>query len=351
MMLNYLCFWLICQVFAAYPALSPPLLRIWKNGPRYGIVFRIKKRKEPPFFFTRPYMEKQSKKAWLYLLPAIAFLGVFMIYPLIDVFIYSFEEGYNSASQTYFGVGLYNYSYVLRDPYFLQALKNTFLLVIITVPVSTSLALVISLALSSIKKLRNLFQTVYFLPYVTNTLAVGLVFMILFKKTAYTDGLVNLMINWFGGESVDFISGLYWAKMFVLSFYTIWVVMPFKVLILTSALASVDETYYNAARIDGASGFTMFTRITLPMISPMIFYLVITGFIGAFKAYSDAVALFGTDLNASGMNTIVGYIYDMLYGNSGGYPSYASAAAILLFAVVLTITCINLMISKKHVHY
>ena len=296
-------------------------------------------------------MEKQSKKAWLYLLPAMAFLGVFMIYPLIDVFVYSFEEGYNSASQTFFGVGLYNYSYVLRDPYFLQALKNTFLLVIITVPLSTSLALVISLALSSIEKLRNLFQTVYFFPYVTNTLAVGLVFMILFKKTPYTEGLVNLMINLFGGKSVDFISGPYWAKMFVLSFYTVWIVMPFKVLILTSALASVDETYYNAARIDGATGAAMFTRITLPMISPMIFYLVITGFIGAFKAYSDAVALFGTDLNAAGMNTIVGYIYDMLYGNSGGYPSFASAAAILLFAIVLTITCINLMISKKHVHY
>ena len=296
-------------------------------------------------------MEKQSKKAWLYLLPAMAVLGVFMIYPLIDVFVYSFEEGYNSASQTFFGVGLYNYSYVLRDPYFLQALKNTFLLVIITVPLSTSLALVISLALSSIEKLRNLFQTVYFLPYVTNTLAVGLVFMILFKKTPYTEGLVNLMINLFGGKSVDFISGPYWAKMFVLSFYTVWIVMPFKVLILTSALASVDETYYNAARIDGATGAAMFTRITLPMISPMIFYLVITGFIGAFKAYSDAVALFGTDLNAAGMNTIVGYIYDMLYGNSGGYPSFASAAAILLFAIVLTITCINLMISKKHVHY
>ena len=296
-------------------------------------------------------MEKQSKKAWLYLLPAMAFLGVFMIYQLIDVFVYSFEEGYNSASQTFFGVGLYNYSYVLRDPYFLQALKNTFLLVIITVPLSTSLALVISLALSSIEKLRNLFQTVYFLPYVTNTLAVGLVFMILFKKTPYTEGLINLLINLFGGKSVDFISGHYWSKMFVLSFYTLWIVMPFKVLILTSALASVDETYYNAARIDGATGAAMFTRITLPMISPMIFYLVITGFIGAFKAYSDAVALFGTDLNAAGMNTIVGYIYDMLYGNSGGYPSFASAAAILLFAIVLTITCINLMISKKHVHY
>ena len=139
--------------------------------------------------------------------------------------------------------------------------------------------------------------------------------------------------------------------MFVLSFYTIWVVMPFKVLILTSALASVDQTYYNAAKIDGTSRLRMFTKITLPIISPTLFYLIITGFIGAFKAYSDAVALFGTDLNAAEMNTIVGYIYDMLYGNSGGYPSYASAAAILLFAIVLTITCINLQVSKKHVHY
>ena len=296
-------------------------------------------------------MENKNWKGWLYLLPAMLFLGVFMVYPLIDVLIYSFEEGYNSASQTMFGVGLYNFEYVLHDPYFLQALKNTFILVIITVPVSTGIALLISLGLSSIRKLRNLYQTIYFLPYVTNTLAVGLVFMILFKKTAYTDGLVNLLINWFGGESVDFIDGPYWAKMFVLCFYTIWVVLPFKILILTSALASVKQDYYNAAKIDGTSKFRMFTRITLPMISPMIFYLIITGFIGAFKAYSDSVALFGTDLNAAGMNTIVGYVYDMLYGNSGGYPSYASAAAILLFAIVLTITCINLLVSKKHVHY
>ena len=139
--------------------------------------------------------------------------------------------------------------------------------------------------------------------------------------------------------------------MFVLCFYTVWVVMPFKILILTSALASVDQTYYNAAKVDGTSKWRIFTRITLPMISPTLFYLIITGFIGAFKAYSDAVALFGTDLNAAEMNTIVGYIYDMLYGNAGGYPSYASAAAIILFTIVLTITCINLLVSKKHVHY
>lgn len=296
-------------------------------------------------------LSDSSLKGWLYLLPAMLFLIVFMVYPLIDVFIYSFEEGYNSASQTYFGVGGYNYSYVLHDPYFLQAVKNTFILVIITVPLSTGIALLISTGLNSIKPLRDLFQTVYFLPYVTNTLAVGLVFMILFKKTAYSDGLINLLITWFGGSSVDFIDGPYWAKMFVLCFYTIWVVMPFKILILTSALSSVNQEYYNAAKVDGTSKFRTFMRITLPMISPMIFYLIITGFIGAFKAYSDVVALFGTDLNAAEMNTIVGYVYDMLYGDSGGYPSYASAAAIILFTIVLTITCINLLISKKNVHY
>ncbi len=296
-------------------------------------------------------MRRNGFKAWLYLLPAMAFLAVFMVYPLIDVFIYSFEEGYNSASQTYYGVGLYNYSYVLHDPYFLQALKNTFILVVITVPLSTGIALLISVGLSSIKAVRNLFQTVYFLPYVTNTLAVGLVFMILFQKTPYTDGFVNLIIKFFGGEAIDFIDGPYWAKMFVLCFYTVWVVMPFKILILTTALASVKQSYYDSARVDGTSRLRTFTRITIPMISPSLFYLVITGFIGAFKAYSDAVAIFGVDLNAAGMNTIVGYVYDMLYGNSGGYPSYASAAAIILLAIVLTITCINLIVSKKHVHY
>lgn len=296
-------------------------------------------------------MNKQKSHAWLYLLPSLILLGIFMIYPLFDVLIYSFQEGYNSASQTYFGIGLYNYSYVLHDTYFLQAVKNTFLLVIITVPTSTLLALLISLALSSVKKIKDLYQTIYFLPYVTNTLAVGLVFMILFKKTAYSDGLINILIQFFGGNSVDFIDGPYWAKMLVMCIYTIWVVLPFKILILTSALASVDKNLYKAARVDGTSPFRTFWKITLPMIMPMISYLVITGFIGAFKAYSDEVAIFGTNLNAAGMNTIVGYVYDMLYGNSGGYPSYASAAALILFAIVLMITVINLLVSNRGIQH
>lgn len=292
-------------------------------------------------------IDRNNKKAWLYLLPALLLMAAFLFYPLIDVLIYSVEECYNFASQSYQGVGLYNFSYVLHDPYFLQAVENTFLLVIITVPVSTGLALLIATALSSIQKLRELYQTIYFLPYVTNTLAVGLVFMVLFQRTEYTDGLINLMLGLFGAGPIDFINGPHWAKMFVLCFYTIWVVMPFKILVLTSALASVNPDYYKAARVDGTPKLRIFTKITLPLISPMLFYLVITGFIGAFKAYSDAVALFGTDLNAAGMNTIVGYVYDMLYGESGGYPSYASAAAIILFAIVLTVTCINLLVSRK----
>lgn len=296
-------------------------------------------------------MEKQNLKAFLYLLPAFLFLAVFLIYPLIDVFVYSFEEGFSSASQSYFGIGWYNYDYVLHDPYFTRALLNTFILVIITVPISTGIALLIAFLLTRIEKFRSLFQTIYFLPYVTNTLAVGMVFMVLFKQTPYSEGFVNMLLHMVGLKGVDFIEGPYWAKMFVLCFYTIWIVMPFKILILTSALAGVNPLYYQAARVDGTKTSRIFWKITLPLISPSVFYLVITGFIGAFKAYSDAVALFGTNLNSAGMNTMVGYVFDMLYQDGGGYPSYASAAAIILFLIVLTITVINLMVSKKHVHY
>ena len=294
---------------------------------------------------------KNNWKAWLYLLPAIVFISVFMIYPLIDVCIYSVEENYSFASGEATGIGFSNFHHVLSDPYFVQALKNTFLIVIITVPLSTGISLLISLGLTSIRKLQNAFQTIYVLPYVTNTLAVGLVFMILFQDKERARGLVNQLIVMLGGTGVDFIDGPYWAKMFVMCFYTVWVVMPFKILIMTSALASVNQDYYKAAKVDGASSFRIFHKITLPMISSTGFYLIITGFIGAFKAYSDEVALFGTNLNAAGMNTIVGYVYDMLYGSSGGYPSYAAAAALILFAIVFTITYINLTVSKKTVQY
>lgn len=292
--------------------------------------------------------KKNNVKAWLYLLPALIFIGVFMVYPLIDVFIYSFEEKFEFVSQSYTGIGFYNYKFVLRDPYFLQAVANTFLVVIITVPLSTLIALLIAVGVNSIKAFQKVFQTIFFLPYVTNVIAVGLVFMIIFDVTPYTDGIFNMFLKIFKIGPIDFIDGPYAAKMFVLCFYIIWSVMPFKILVLIGALQSVKKDYYDAARIDQASKFTIFRRITVPQIAPYISYLVITGFIGAFKEYNDAVALFGTDLDSKGMNTIVGYVYSMLYNETGGYPSYASAAAIILFLIVLTITCINLMVNRKH---
>lgn len=292
--------------------------------------------------------KKNNMKAWLYLLPALIFIGVFMVYPLIDVFIYSFEEKFEFVSQSYTGIGFYNYKFVLRDPYFLQAVANTFLVVIITVPLSTLIALLIAVGVNSIKTFQKVFQTIFFLPYVTNVIAVGLVFMIIFDVTPYTDGIFNMFLKIFKISPIDFIDGPYAAKMFVLCFYIIWSVMPFKILVLIGALQSVKKDYYDAARIDQASKFTIFRRITVPQIAPYISYLVITGFIGAFKEYNDAVALFGTDLDSKGMNTIVGYVYSMLYNETGGYPSYASAAAIILFLIVLTITCINLMVNRKH---
>lgn len=295
-------------------------------------------------------MKKNNLKAWLYLLPAIILLTAFMLYPLIDVIIYSFEENFTFVSQTYTGVGFYNYKYVFSDPDFISALKNTFI-IIITVPISTIIAILLAACLNSIKPLKSLFQTIFFLPYVTNTLAVGLVFLIIFDKTPLNIGIANTILGWFNIEPVDFIKGPYWAKMFVLGFYIIWTVMPFKILVLVGAMQSVDKMYYDSARIDNASKLTIFRKITIPMISPMIAYLLITGFIGGFKEYNNAVALFGEDLNAQEMNTIVGYVYNMLYFETGGYPSYASAAAIILFAIILTITCINLLVSNKKVYY
>ena len=295
--------------------------------------------------------KKNNLKAWLYLLPALLFLGVFMLYPLVDVFVYSFEENYNFVTQKFTGIGFENYYFILSDDEFVKAIVNTFLLVIITVPLSTIIALLISAGLNAIKPLRKLFQTIFFLPYVTNALAVGLVFMILFDITPYSTGFVNNILSVFGVNAIDWIEGPYWAKMFVLCFYIIWNVMPFKILVLVGALQSVNKTQYEAAAVDGTPKWRVFLKITVPLISPMISYLVITGFIGAFKEYTNAVALFGTDLRDAGMNTIVGYVYDTLYSATGGYPSYASAAAIILLLIVMTITAINLLVSQKHVHY
>ena len=308
-------------------------------------------------------MENRSYKAWLYLLPAILFLGAFLVYPLIYVFIYSFEEGYNSASQTYFGIGSYNYSYVLHDPYFLQAVKNTFILVLFTVPVATGLALLISVGLNSIQKLRQLYQTVFFLPYVTNSIAIGMVFAAMFNivgnissgnEITSSMGIVNDILGFFGIDYVNWMSAgsEYWANIAVMVIYIVWNALPFKILILLGGLQSVNKQYYDAARVDSAPRWRVLTRITIPLLSPMLAYVIITGFIGGFKEYSSIVGIFGEGMgpadDAGRLNTMVGFIYDSLKTNSQGR---ASAAALILFGIILAVTLFNNKVIKKHTHY
>lgn len=295
--------------------------------------------------------QKESLKGWLYLLPSMLFLIAFMLYPLFDVFIYSFEENFNSVEKIYTGVGVANFRYIFNDYHFTDAIKNTMLIVIITVPLSTIISLLIAVGLNAIKPFKKIFQTIFFLPYVTNALAVGMVFMIIFKDTTNSYSIMNTILMHLGINPVDWLNGSYAAKMFVMCFYTIWNVMPFKILVLVGTLQSVNKTMYDAAKIDGTSKIRTFFKITVPMISPMLSYLVITGFIGAFKEYNNAIGLFGTKLNDVGMNTIVGCIYDYLYSEAGGFPGYAAAAAIVLFFIILTITAINLLISKKKEYY
>ena len=307
-------------------------------------------------------MEKNSLKAWLYLLPAIIFLGVFLVYPLIDVLIYSFEEGFNFAAQDFMGYGTYNYSYVLRDPYFIAALRNTLILVFITVPVSTGLALLISLGLSSIEKLRNLFQTVYFLPYVTNSIAIGIVFAAMFTMSTVknngetiivTAGIINDIIGVFGVKPIDWLGpqSTYAQNMFVMVVYIVWNALPFKILILLGGLQSVNKQYYDAAKVDGTSKVRTFTRITVPLLSPMIAYVIITGFIGGFKEYTSIVGVFGESMGPTGdayrLNTMVGYIYKYITQHQGR----ASAAALILFGIIFVVTLINLKVSSKKTQY
>jgi multiple sugar transport system permease protein len=268
------------------------------------------------------------------------------------------------VSGTYFGIGLYNYGYVLRDPYFLQAVKNTMILVFITVPVSTGLSLLVSIALSSIEKLRNLFQTIFFLPYVTNSIAIGMVFAAMFNivgsfhgtqnQIIQTAGIINNVIEFFGGEHINWINvgSTYMANIAVMVVYIVWNALPFKILVLLGGLQAINKQYYDAAKVDGTSRKRIFARITVPLLSPMLAYVIITGFIGGFKEYTSIVGIFGETMgppnDAGRLNTMVGFIYDQL---SGKHHGRASAAALILFVVIFIVTQINMKVGKKNVHY
>ena len=313
-------------------------------------------------------MEKKNQlKAWLYLSPAILLLLVFTVWPIINTVRMAFLEGYSGlkavGGETFkFGIG--NFVKVIQYQRFLNCLKNTVLLCIWTVPISTFLALLIAVGLNYIKRFQKILQTIFFLPYVTNSIAIGMVFAAMFNivgsffgtenEIVVTAGIINNIIEFFGGKAVNWINAgsSYTANMTVMIVYIVWNALPFKILVLLGGLQSINRQYYDAARIDGTPRRRIFTRITVPLLSPMLAYVVITGFIGGFKEYTSIVGIFGETMgppdDAGRLNTMVGFIYDALKTNSQGR---ASAAALILFAIILVVTLINMQVSKKRVHY
>jgi multiple sugar transport system permease protein len=309
---------------------------------------------------------RKQWKAWLYLSPAIILLLVFTVWPIINTLAMAFQNGY-SANQAKagatFAFGIANFKKVIGYKRFITCLSNTMLLCVATVPISTILALLIAVALNSIKWLRKGLQTVFFLPYVTNSIAIGMVFAAMFNvigyrmvggvATADSWGIVNNVIMFFGGNPISWInqSSSYWANIVVMVVYIVWNALPFKILILLGGLQSVNKQYYEAAKIDATPRLRVFTKITVPLLSPMIAYVVITGFIGGFKEYSSIVGIFGEDMGITGqayrLDTMVGMIYRSIESNQGK----ASAAALVLFALIFVVTMVNLYVSKKKTHY
>ena len=308
---------------------------------------------------------KQQWKAWLYLSPAIILLLVFTVWPIINTLLMAFQNGYSAnlakAGQT-FQFGIANFRKVIGYKRFTDCLFNTMILCVATVPISTILALLIAVALNSIKPLQRTLQTIFFLPYVTNSIAIGMVFAAMFNiiglrpagDVADSWGIVNNVIMFLGGEPINWISAGsgYWANVVVMVVYIVWNALPFKILVLLGGLQSINKQYYDAAKVDGTSRRRVFTHITVPLLSPMIAYVVITGFIGGFKEYSSIVGIFGDTMgpvhDAGRLNTMVGFIYDSLGTNAHGT---ASAAALILFGIILVVTMINTQVSKKRVHF
>ncbi len=307
-------------------------------------------------------------KGWLYLSPALVLLAIFTLWPIFNTVRFSFLEGYNSMGALkgeVFNFGLGNFKYVIGYKGFKDCLFNTVILCVLTVPLSTFLALLIAVCLNSIKFLNRFLQTIYFLPYVTNSIAIGMVFAAMFNIVGYNHadinssmslGIVNNVIQFFGGEPINWINMFsdYWSNIWVLVIYIVWNALPFKILILLGGLQSVNKQYYEAAKVDATPKWRVFTNITVPLLSPMIAYVVITGFIGGFKEYSSIVGIFGEDMappgDAGRLNTMVGYIYDAINGATKQYGR-ASAAAILLFLIIFAVTLVNLYVSKKKTHY
>lgn len=288
-------------------------------------------------------MLKRNKKGYIYLLPAFIILGIFVFYPIINTIIFSFDE--TKASGFKFGFG--SYQYLFTDKRFLISLVNTLIYAAIVPILSVVISLLLANTLVNLgnERLRGIFQSIYFLPYVTSLVAIGIVWSWLFNSEY---GVINYLLSFIGVNPINWLSDPKYA-MVALIIFAVWKSLAFNTLILTTGIASINPQYYQAAKIDQASKRTIFTQITIKLVSPIIAYTYIISLIAAFKVYTEVYVLFGGRTLDGAVSTVVRYIIDRFYGDQD-FP-LAFAAAVVLLLIIITITMIQRLASRNKIHY
>lgn len=288
---------------------------------------------------------KSTMQALLYLLPALVFIGIFNIYPIFKSLAMSFYENYNIFSGSVESYGLSNFVEIFSDPDFYTAIRNTFIFVIGVVPMSIVISLFVAIMLNRIKVLSSLFRSIYFLPFVTSTVAVSIVWSWLFH-TRY--GLINYFLGFVGVDPIAWLTNPDFALL-ALIIMSIWKGLGYNIILFLVGLNNIDKNYYRAARVDGANNWQQFTNITIPLLSPYILLVSIIGVINSFKVFTEVYSLFsGRPGPAGSALTMVFYIYEKFYTEY--QYGIATAAGIVLFVIILIFTLFQRWISRKFIY-
>lgn len=272
---------------------------------------------------------KLDKKAWLFVIPSIILVTAFVFYPMIQAFLTSLQSGMGNKLSF---VGIDNYKRLLTDSTFKKALLNTMTYLIIQVPIMIILALVISVLLNDKKlKARGFFRTAIFLPCVTSLVA----YSIIFKSLFATDGFVNALLMKINliAEPIAWITHPIWAKVLIIVAIT-WRWTGYNMVFYLAGMQSIDDSIYEAAEIEGASAFTIFKSITLPLLKPIILFTTINSTIGTLQLFDETVNITnGGPANAT--ITISQYIYNLLFKYSPNFGYAAAISYVIVFIIVI----------------
>ncbi|MEG0294514.1 carbohydrate ABC transporter permease [Enterococcus sp.] len=285
------------------------------------------------------YNPENERKAWLFLFPSLAVILVFSIYPLFRSFYMSFQTG--TLIRQEFG-GIQNYQTVLSDPLFYRALKNTAYFAFGTVPIALIISLAIAWIIFEKVKHKSFFETIFFMPYVTSTIAIGIVFRYFFNGSY---GIINYLLGLIGIPAVNWLDSVD-MSVTTLIIFGIWTSLAFNIIILLAGLRNIDEEHFKIAKMFGATDWEIFRRITFPQLVPTIAFLLTVNLISAFKVYTQVYALFGGQAGiANSATTAVFYIYDKFH--IAGRPGIAMAATVILFIIILVVTFLQNKFLKK----